>query len=78
MGKAIGGYVRRCERDSARFVGDPIRAERPRFELFFQSMPILRFEPFDVTEELDHGVSYDVASWYANRQRSKGPYPTSG
>jgi hypothetical protein len=63
MGKAIGGYVRRCERKP---FYEPKHVEYPwgvmHFVLpsgavvsipkeapSFQSMPILRFEEFDVT-----------------------------
>lgn len=55
----VGGYVRRCERKPARVL-DPIRPDRraPSWSLWreppsFQSMPILRFETFDVENDVD-------------------------
>lgn len=54
MGKAIGGYVRRCER---KVPAAPIVHLRERAwwrgEIMWQTMPMLRFEQFDVDETLD-------------------------
>lgn len=83
VSRAIGGYVRRCERKPS---GPTVRW-RPVQRSFpypeppvFQCMPILRFEPFDVdqedvTETIDPGVMDVVASFYADTERTKRPDP---
>lgn len=68
----IGGYVRRCERKP--YYEPRRRWESSPFELFYQSMPILHFEPFVIAEDdtgmyLDAGGMEAVRSWYEQHPR---------
>lgn len=64
----VGGYVRRSERKP---YYEPRRLGMPRFEVFYQSMPVLRFEPFDVEEPLDSSAMPALRSNYGKRHRTK-------
>lgn len=72
MGKALGGYVRRSERVQAPRL-DPIHVRPfclpwPRPEPpVFQCMPFLRFEHFDVRDDVDNDGMPGLGSSHGHR-----------
>lgn len=69
-GRAVGGYVRRCDRHQVAIL-DPIRMRRwgmSPFEITYQSMPVLRFEQFDVEEPIDRDDTPTIGSIYERFQ----------
>jgi hypothetical protein len=69
VSRAIGGYVRRKDRKhqprGLHLSGPP----RWEMEMFYQCMPLLRFEQFNVMNDVDTDDKPGIGSSYGQRSR---------
>lgn len=69
-GRAVGGYVRPCERKPCHEPRD-LGWSSP-FEMFYQVMPVLSSVPFDVSEPVDKPGMQGLRSKHEQRHHPVG------